>query len=81
MSVARHPRDPHLKDTPIEEIAKIYTGRFAERKPDWSAFADAEIDGSRRAQHRFIGNTSGKPDPHGDPAARLHAERNVCAAR
>ena len=63
MSVARHPRDPHLKHTPIEEIARTYTGRFAERKPDWSAFADAMIDGYRRAQHRFIGNTSGKPDP------------------
>jgi mannose-6-phosphate isomerase-like protein (cupin superfamily) len=43
-------------------LAKKYVARFGERKPDWNAFADAAIEGWRRAQHRFIGNTSGKPD-------------------
>lgn len=66
--IARHPRAPELVDTPLEEIVERYIGRFADRMPDWSAFADARIPGFRRAQHRFIGNTSGKPDPKAIPA-------------
>ena len=67
-SVARHERPPELVGVPIEEIAEKYIARFADRKPDWSAFTDATIDGWRRAQHRFVGNTSGKPDPKAIPA-------------
>jgi quercetin dioxygenase-like cupin family protein len=38
--------------------------RFVDRVPDWDAFADARVDGYRRAQHRFIGpGGSGKQDP------------------
>ena len=55
-------RPSELENVSIEEIAKRYVVRFGERKPDWNAFADAAIDGDRRAQHRFDGNTSGKPD-------------------
>jgi mannose-6-phosphate isomerase-like protein (cupin superfamily) len=60
--IARHARPPELVGMPIEEIAKRYVAHFKDRKPDWAAFSDALIDGWRRAQHRFIGNTSQKPD-------------------
>src|SRR5215510_6421550 len=66
--IARHPRPTELKNVSIEEIARRYVARFGERKPDWHAFADAAIAGYRRAQHRFIGNTSGKPDDNFIPA-------------
>jgi len=37
--------------------------RFVDRKADWDAFADARVDGYRRAQHRYIGaGGSGKHD-------------------
>jgi quercetin dioxygenase-like cupin family protein len=43
--------------------------RFADRVPDWDAFADARVDGYRRAQRRYIGSgASGKPDPRAIPA-------------
>jgi hypothetical protein len=29
--------------------------RWTDRTGDWDAFADARVDGYRRAQHRFIG--------------------------
>jgi quercetin dioxygenase-like cupin family protein len=38
--------------------------RFKDVIPDWDAFADARIDGYRRAQHRFIG--AGGSGKHGD---------------
>jgi mannose-6-phosphate isomerase-like protein (cupin superfamily) len=66
--VARHPRPPELMGVGLEEIAKRFVARFATRKPDWNAFADAAIPGYRRAQHRFIGNTSGKPADNFIPA-------------
>ena len=66
--IARHPRPAELENVTLEEIARRYVARFAERKPDWHAFADAAISGYRRAQHRFIGNTSGKPDDNVIPA-------------
>ena len=58
--LARHPRAEAVRDMSIGEISKRYVAHFKDRKPDWAAFADALIDGYRRAQHRFIGNTSGK---------------------
>src|SRR6516162_2248540 len=66
--IARHPRPKQLEGVSIEEIARRYVARFGERKPDWHAFADAAMPGYRRAQHRFIGNTSGKPDENFIPA-------------
>lgn len=60
--IARHPRHPSVEGMSLEEIARRHMGRFAERRPDWNAFADAKIPGYRRAQHRFIGNTSYKED-------------------
>jgi mannose-6-phosphate isomerase-like protein (cupin superfamily) len=63
MSVARHPRPPELADSPLEEILERHVARFEDRIPDWNAFADAKIDGYRRAQRRFIGaGGSGKHD-------------------
>lgn len=59
---AVHKMDPAVVGMSTQEIARKYVARFGERKPDWHAFADAAIEGWRRAQHRFIGNTSGKPD-------------------
>ena len=63
--------DPAVVGMPLETILKKYVARFGERKPDWHAFADAAIDGWRRAQHRFIGNTSGKPDENFIPAGNF----------
>lgn len=59
---ARHPRHPAVANMSLEEVSRRYLARFADRRPDWNAFADAKIPGYRRAQHRFIGNTSGKQD-------------------
>ena len=50
----------------LEQIAERYVARFRDRKPDWKAFADAQIEGYRRAQHRFIG--AGGSGKHGDPS-------------
>ena len=56
-----HSKDPEVANLTIEEIAKRYTARFLDREADWDAFADARVDGYRRAQHRFIGaGASGK---------------------
>jgi mannose-6-phosphate isomerase-like protein (cupin superfamily) len=63
--------DPAVEGMPIETILARYVARFGERKPDWHAFADAAVDGWRRAQHRFIGNTSGKPDENVIPAGNF----------
>ncbi|WP_018016330.1 cupin domain-containing protein [Teredinibacter turnerae] len=61
MAIARHPRQPELVDMPLEEIMDKYVSRFKDLTPDWDAFADANIDGYRRAQHRFVGaGASGK---------------------
>jgi oxalate decarboxylase/phosphoglucose isomerase-like protein (cupin superfamily) len=65
MSVARHQRPPELVGMPLEEILKKYVGRFRDKKPDWAAFADAKIEGYKRAQHRFIG--AGGSGKHDDP--------------
>jgi len=65
MSVARHPRPKELEGVSLEEIVKKYVGRFRDKQPDWNAFADANIEGFRRAQHRFIG--AGASGKHDDP--------------
>jgi oxalate decarboxylase/phosphoglucose isomerase-like protein (cupin superfamily) len=65
MSVARHPRPKELEGVPVEDIMRKYVGRFRDKKGDWAAFADAKIEGYRRAQHRFIG--AGGSGKHDDP--------------
>ena len=53
----------------VQEILSNHVARFVERKGDWDAFADARVDGYKRAQHRYIGSgASGKPDPSVIPA-------------
>ncbi len=63
---ARHPRDSDTEGMSLEDIAAKYVVRFRDVVPDWDAFADARIDGYRRAQHRFIG--AGGSGKHGDQA-------------
>jgi mannose-6-phosphate isomerase-like protein (cupin superfamily) len=47
----------------IDALLERRVARFVDRVPDWDAFADARVDGYRRAQHRFIGaGGSGKHD-------------------
>lgn len=66
MGIARHPRPPELQDATLEQIMDRYVARFGDRVPDWNAFSDANIEGYRRAQHRFIGaGASGKHDDAG----------------
>jgi mannose-6-phosphate isomerase-like protein (cupin superfamily) len=60
-----HQKPPEVANLSLEEIAERYVARFRDRKPDWNAFADAQIEGYRRAQHRFIG--AGGSGKHGDP--------------
>ena len=67
MNVARHARPPDIADLALEQIAERYVARFGDREPDWDAFADARIDGYRRAQHRFIG--AGGSGKHRDGSA------------
>lgn len=64
MSVARHPRPAELVGKSLEELEKVYIGRFKDKVPDWAAFEDAKIEGYKRAQHRFIG--AGGSGKHGD---------------
>ena len=53
----------------LENLLQRQVARFTDRKADWDAFADARVEGFRRAQHRFIGSgASGKPDPTVVPA-------------
>jgi mannose-6-phosphate isomerase-like protein (cupin superfamily) len=62
---AVHAKPPDLAGLSIEDIAQRCTARFRDRKADWDAFADARIEGYKRAQHRFIG--AGGSGKHGDP--------------
>lgn len=64
MNVARHSRPADLVGVSLEDIMERYVGRFKDKVPDWNAFADASIEGNRRAQHRFIG--AGASGKHGD---------------
>src|SRR5215510_7043722 len=49
--------------TTLDELLKTRVARFVDRQPDWDAFADARVEGFRRAQHRYIGSgASGKAD-------------------
>ena len=58
-----------MADSPLRQLLNRQVARFVDRKGDWDAFADARVEGYRRAQHRFIGSgASGKPDPSVIPA-------------
>jgi mannose-6-phosphate isomerase-like protein (cupin superfamily) len=49
--------------TSLEQLLQQRVARWTDRIADWDAFADARVDGYRRAQHRFIGpGASGKAD-------------------
>jgi mannose-6-phosphate isomerase-like protein (cupin superfamily) len=53
----------------LSEVLASRVARFVDRRGDWDAFADARVDGYRRAQHRFIGSgASGKADASVIPA-------------
>ena len=65
MAIARHPMPPEVAALTLDEVARRYVARYADRAPDWNAFEDAKIDGYRRAQRRFIG--AGGSGKHGDP--------------
>ena len=50
----------------IHELLERRVARFTDRVADWDAFADARVEGFRRAQHRFIG--AGGSGKHDDPS-------------
>ncbi|HXH84130.1 MAG TPA: cupin domain-containing protein [Candidatus Tectomicrobia bacterium] len=53
----------------LEQLLARQVARFVDRVPDWDAFADARVEGYRRAQHRYIGaGASGKADTRAIPA-------------
>ena len=53
----------------VQEMLQRRVARFVDRVADWDAFADARMEGFRRAQHRFIGvGASGKGDAKAIPA-------------
>ena len=66
MKLARHRRPPELEGASLEDIMSRYVGRFRDKTPDWNAFADASIEGNRRAQYRFVG--AGASGKHSDQA-------------
>jgi len=56
----------------LEELLRTRVARFVDRQPDWDAFADARVEGYRRAQHRYIGSgASGKTDARAIPAEQF----------
>jgi mannose-6-phosphate isomerase-like protein (cupin superfamily) len=51
-----------MSDT-LAALLERQVARYVDRVPDWDAFADARVDGYRRAQHRYVGfGASGKAD-------------------
>ena len=53
----------------LDETLRTHVARFTDRRADWDAFADARVEGFKRAQHRFIGSgASGKADTTVIPA-------------
>jgi mannose-6-phosphate isomerase-like protein (cupin superfamily) len=69
MAAIRHQVADELKNVSLEELLPKRVARFGEIQPDWDAFADSQVEGRRRAQHRMIGaGGSGKHDPNAIPA-------------
>src|SRR5438046_3258093 len=59
-------------DASMDELLKRRVARFVDRRADWDAFADARVEGFRRAQHRFIGaGASGKKHANAIPAEHV----------
>ena len=53
----------------LDEMLRTHVARFTDRRADWDAFADARVEGFKRAQHRFIGSgASGQVDAAVIPA-------------
>ena len=53
----------------LDELLRTNVARYVDRVADWNAFADARVEGYKRAQHRYIGSgASGKVDPRAIPA-------------
>ena len=53
----------------LSTLLERQVARWTDRKGDWDAFADARVEGFRRAQHRYIGSgASGKTDTRAIPA-------------
>ena len=73
MSQIKHERPPEVASLSNDELLERYIQRFSDAKPDWNAFTDANTDGFRRAQRRYIGGGgSGKhDDPDVIPAANM----------
>ncbi len=65
MTAVKHQRAPEIRNLSNEEIFSRCVRRFNQTEGDWNAFADAQIEGHRRAQHRFIGG--GGSGKHDDP--------------
>src|SRR2546422_836160 len=62
------PRRPCMT-TSLDDLLRTRVARYVDRTPDWDAFADARVEGYRRAQHRYIGSgASGKTDTRTIPA-------------
>src|SRR2546422_75054 len=58
--------------TTLEELLRTRVARSVAGQPDWAAFADARVEGYRRAQHRYIGaGASGKTDARAIPAEQF----------
>jgi len=54
---------------PLSDLLTCRVARFTDRRADWDAFADARVEGYRRAQYRVIGSgASGKADASVIPA-------------
>ena len=69
MPSIKHSVPDDLKTVSLEELLSKRVARFDEIEPDWDAFADLQVEGRRRAQHRMIGaGGSGKHDPRAIPA-------------
>ena len=58
-NAARHEMDPDVVCMSLDDMSSKYTARFKERPANWHAYADAAIEGWRRARYQFIGNTNG----------------------
>jgi mannose-6-phosphate isomerase-like protein (cupin superfamily) len=62
---------------PLRELLDRQVARFVDRKADWDAFADARVDGYRRAQHRFIGAGGSGKHERGDFIPAQHFTLSV----
>jgi len=64
MTGPRHQPSPDIASMPLDQILKTHVRRFGEIDADWNAFADSQIEGTKRGQYRFIG--AGGSGKHND---------------